>query len=1128
MASDDNNVANAAEVANGAWLYFQKRTDHLDNILKKLSAFYDGGSVMIAPLLYDVTVENGFPVAMKTPFMLHDENLLLKTAAAMPFVFILNKDENIFKTEDYTLNIDSACEQSAERLGFTLFDDQSKKDCDLLALCKSLDIKSEDYLIYVVCCYGFKEFLFYGYLVPHVTDVKNVEIGGRPVLKVPMYCPLLFLKTVEEIENVEDSFILENGFYNKDLSRCLYYFVFAALAISLRYENINYLIKTTMIQYVNLTHSAPKLYEKKLYRGYYNSKLTTADQDTLALCDISLSEMGLSHMSYYIDSAYESTFVLDFPNWPMIKNKTPEEQYTELENFKLHLSVHACGLFFAENSVLYQTRLWKQNAAGEANAAEKENLLKSVFFCNGLQIYSEDYFDDAKVLHKEKQEIKKEKYGIDQLCYAVAFSPHLLSQAMWFLNRVEQYKTAQGLESLYYYIINSSSGVCEYCDSSHCNSCLGSIMFRLASRFPTTHKTHKKEPCVTTLVGRQFADVTVLGSYGKKYGDREQRDGKITQDPLDRLKYLNNILDYCKKSCLLDNEKNDTVAIGDKSQFVHAISSLNKTIDEELHKFVNDMNKHPTAREDIKNATISFSLEGNQFMYAFSPLFFYAYTRTLSYTIQNIALIPVTEKIVTYPFTYSCYSKWIKQHYQSIFGEFKKTHAKKGFFNQVDLKIKPTPINEVFPNFSSLITKLNTKKVRRTSYQCKLCEYQVFAVKDIRIKYRPVPKNKETPFFAKSDGINRNPIQGCLAFLLTKFHKVLFPDLNMSVVTFWHRVCSNSLKNTNVNLGEKAAVEAFMKFVFETTTDYDNWNVFDCVPECIVQYVEYRFTSRLLHICGYRGNYMGTIQPLVSVLQPARLEHVPCYLIPGKTYKTVADYVTDCKDQENCLGVRYVGKTQPFHKIQHAFEQRPIITFAFSLEKYPGVSGNSEIYQCGQMGYFVGTGIDRNLNTLSRGGDYKFMRRKYVLQTFLTNFLCTKSKRETVLFDFEIVKNKINTILEGGMVYDELELSIISEIMQHCNEIPCYNDLLFLTDYQEFLATSLNEKFEVLDDQQITDYSLDNLKDIFASSENETEKTTAQSTSYDFSHFLQASCDSDMLAVDYSDSDDPLVKRLRL
>lgn len=1122
MASDDVNVATAAPIHNGAWLYIQPKDDFISELLGKLTltCTLDTG---IAPLLYDVTVEPTFEVSVKTPFMIHDNSLLLKNVTFMPHVFLLNVSVLDKKREcvgDYA----SLCNTAAANYGFTSMTPHNRMDTDLNETCENLDLSIDNVLSYVVCCYGFKEFLYYGYLVPDYADIKSVEIGGRSSFKIPLYCPLLFLKNVDELEDLTDDFILTTGFYNGCLSETLFTFIFRPMCVSLRYSDVSSLIKTSMLQFVNLTHSVPKLGNGKTFRGYVSPKLTSADQDILALCDSTIAELALGYVSSYMDSAYDGGFAIDFPNWPMLKNKTREEQMKAIDDFLLHISLHVGCLVFSENSVLYTTRLWKMNNPNESSSVfTKETLLKNVFLCNALSTNHEDFFDDSKNITKIKQANKQEKYSVENLCFGTSFSPHILNCVIWHLNRVEQYRTTQGMESLYYYIINSSSGVCQYCDGKHCNSCLGSVLFRMASRFPVIHKIPKKEPCVTSLVGRQFADVTLLGGFGKKYGDRDSRDGKVTQDPLDRMKYLVNIIDYCKRTSLVDAEGSDIVTFQDKTHFVNVLSCLNKHIDEELSKFVSDMNKHSNSRDDLRSSTLSFGLELNPNMYSFYPWFAHVHIKTLLHVIQNLALIPTIEKVVTYPFTYGQYSKWVKQHYQSIYGEFKKSHNRKGFFNQVDHKIKSAVVNEVMPDFSSIKTCYMVSERSKVSYQCKLCEYQVSAVKDIRIKYRPIPKNKETPYFLKPDKGVRNPLLGPFSFLLLRHHRSLFPNIGISAVSFWQRVFNNSLKNEMVDLGDKTEVDQFMKFIFETVSDYETWNAVDSTPDTIMQYVEHRFTGKLLYICGYRGNYIGTLQSLKTSLGDNRIEQFPCYLPPGKVFHTIAEYLTYCRSDMKG-SICQISKTQPYHLNQKAFENRPLLTFAYSLEKYPGASGNDEIYQCGQLGYFVGPGIDRNLTSTSRENDYRFMRRKYVIQTFLTDFICNKSKRELVLFDFDVLKSRIRGVLDDPVSQDDVELTVIYEIMKVCEIPPSLEDLLFFTDYQEHLTANIMQKFQVLDELNVTDYSMSSLISVFSPpADNVTENATA----YDFSSYITQSIDTD--CTETPDAEEmQLAKRIRL
>ncbi|AHC02836.1 major DNA binding protein [Elephant endotheliotropic herpesvirus 5B] len=1141
--SDDSNVASGAPTGHGAWIYITEKNDEIIQILSRLVLTSADSSVAIAPLLYDVTVESGFELTVKCPLMLNDNSVILKLSNFIPSVFIINSLENEeFRIcEDVVGNISDVCEGAASRYGYTgdFTEFTGRTDTTDSDIRSNLNVSDSDYIVYIACTYGYKELLYKGYLIPHWQDVREISIGNRHALKIPLLSPFLFTQCRDDNVELTDPFVLERGFYNAELTKTLYSYIFRPIAVSLRYLDVSYLISASLNQYINDVHASAKLCDRKIYTCHGNNKLSNGDRDILALCDILANEVAFSYLTPFLDSAYDAPSTLDFYSWPIIKDKSHSEVLEQLDKFMLHISVHIGTLVFSANSILYQNKLAKTGGQSDtSNGQSVEGLLKSIHHTNGIQLLYDDGYDDTKCLVRQHTPKPKNlKFNLDHLAFGASFSSHVLTKLVWFLNRCEEYKTTQSVSSTCYLVINSSAGTCTTCDGKHCNTCIGALMCRMATRFPNVNRQQKKEPCVTTLLTRMFADMSMLGAFGKKYNtEREpaQKDGRgVSAEPLDRAKYFLNIIDYCKRESLLDTECNDIIKISGKQEFVKVVSGLNRTIDDELLKLLADMRKHASAKDDLANSTMSFTLDLNPHCYAFSPLFQFVYLKTVTNVLENLALVVAVEKITSYPLTQTTYSRWVKQHFQSVYSEFKKSICKKGFITLTDYKMKNTTTTDTFIDFPHLkreySTDTSSRSLNTTSYQCRLWNFNVSSFRDFRIKYKPIPKNRDSPYFQKADKGIQNPVCGPLSFLITKFHKEIFPNVNVSPMTLWQRIYSNTIKNFNVDLGDKADVEAFIKFMFEQTVEYEGSNSIDMRPENLLQYIEFRFVNRLLHASGHRGQYIGVVQSLCTTLSEAKVDGFPCYLDASKTFSTLSEYHDHCKEYD---GRVMVGRTRPYSNTNGMFEKRPLVTVAYALEKYPGASGNANIFHCGQLGYFSGTGIDKNLGMINRTSDYNFMRRKHIFCTPLTDVLFTKISRGAHVFDFDVLKQRIKQLLDEHSGGFDIELVVLSEILKHVKE-PNYADLLFITNYQEHIASSLFDKIKVLDELEVSSYSIETLQEIF--SEKEESDTVCTGSGYDFSFIIPKATDveesgglniQEFTSID--DDNTPLVKRMRL
>lgn len=102
-------------------------------------------------------------------------------------------------------------------------------------------------------------------------------------------------------------------------------------------------------------------------------------------------------------------------------------------------------------------------------------------------------------------------------------------------------------------------------------------MVRVGTRLPAIPKNVKKEPLVMSMFSRYYAEVDILGSFGRKPVSELKEIGKDQQNTLslDRGKFVSQIFDYCKKNSLIDPVTGeDTFNVRSKKDFVSIIHGL--------------------------------------------------------------------------------------------------------------------------------------------------------------------------------------------------------------------------------------------------------------------------------------------------------------------------------------------------------------------------------------------------------------------------------------------------------------------------------------------------------------------------------------------------------------------------
>lgn len=1127
--NDDTEISVSTITAPAAWIYALPKNKELIEILSVLSLSDKSTPIVISPLLIGLTVEQDFITTVKVPISSYNSIVITKITSYYPTCFFFHgTDEIIALTEDHG-NLQKICEDARVKFNIQQFmPSQTKIETNIENLCKAIGKNSNDVMLHITFTNGVKELLFTGCLIPCIEEQTSIQIGDLDCIKIPLYSSTVFESEEQQTDVLSDrysDFLKNNGFYNIKLSETLYYYIFKSWGTALRFDDTIELIKAGLKQFTQDTLQTVKLAQYKKYVGLTNQKLTNVEKDHLMLTDAIITELGFSYAAEYWDSIYESHSNMIFTEWPIIKNcGSHEKRMEKIREFKLQLSSHVAANIFASNSSWYCTKLGYIQTVKQPNVTiTHELLLKSIHFCNGLASINEDYYTDAKKLIKIEQPSKDEKYNVYHLAYICSTCPQLLSDIVWNLNRMNIYNFGNGATEMYNYIVNCSSNMCEYCNGTTCQSCIGTAFMRVANRFPNIPRQIKKEPIVITMFSRYFAEVDILGSFGKKHSNEQKEISKETSNipTLDRMKFISLIIDYCKKNSWIDSVSGeDSLNFKNKKDFVTIMTSLTQCIDDAVSKFVNEMRKTQTSREQIENAIQSFNVETTPYAMAFSPLLTYSYYRVMLMILQNLALIVATAHVVDRPCTNAVISKWLSQQYQTIYGSFHNSHFKKGFLNMKTIKLQSNVEMEQMLDFNLY----KSGKYAKASIQAKLCKLSVQSFRDIRIKNRPINvtrKSHNNIYFKRGNWQKKNPINGCLSFLLFKYHDKLFPDNNMSCLEIWQKIFNNSLPKT-VNIGSMEEFDSFLKCVIMITDDYEENDVVDIQPESLLSFIECMFHNKFLTAVGYK-EYISSLHGLITNIVPQTYSQFPILLKEKPKFNSIQEYLMHFKKMKiegvppPCISS--LTKEPNFCNI---FIQRSLVTFGLMIEKFTSLA-SKEVFQFGQFGFISGNGVDRHLNPSSiNSQDYRYLRYKFLIATKLADVINKKSKRENIMFESESIKSRVMNIIENVGSNLNPELLIISEVMKDRYEKPALDDLLFYVDEQQHLAISIMSKIDFLLENNVVDFSINHLQAFFKEDSN-------TQVMYDFSKLL---ADEEIITTLNQQTteieDEPVTKKCRL
>lgn len=162
--------------------------------------------------------------------------------------------------------------------------------------------------------------------------------------------------------------------------------------------------------------------------------------------------------------------------------------------------------------------------------------------------------------------------------------------------------------------------------------------------------------------------------------------------------------------------------------------------------------------------------------------------------------------------------------------------------------------------------------------------------------------------------------------------------------------------------------------------------------------------------CGQTQYYAATLHALLPLIQKLPASEYP-HALGAASFADKDEFLQAAHGRSASTVV-----TSQKQAIYDLGKTRPVITVPIIVNKYSGVSGNAQIFQCANIGYFTGRGVDRNL--MSEGSSFRkqsswaFMRRRHVFMTPLVETLIKKSAPAAPASEVELLKRNILGLLE--------------------------------------------------------------------------------------------------------------------
>nr|WIM51713.1 MAG: major DNA-binding protein [Peromyscus leucopus gammaherpesvirus] len=1012
--SNDDNLASKAPIGPCGYIYVYPVAGFPIKEASLLGNRHMGSKALALPLLKGLTVEEDFHFNVKAVHKQVDINTLSVKVTTFHREVIVFHNAELFDPIFHGPGLDALCEESRTLFGFSKFTPREhlKENSDLQKIFKT-NIEPGDVIGAVIITEGFKERLYSGKLFPISTEQQTETIGGYVVRKCPLYdLDLLGHRNVD-------------AFYSEAVSKYLHDTTFTCIAQAIRVKNVQAVIDALEDQFLNDYYKVPKLVGAK----EFSSQLPRPDANLLKIIDCAATELALSYGISFIEAPQEPSPLLDYTTWSIFENcPTTEDKIAALQEWNAKQAIHLNTQILATNSVLYLTRVAKTTSKAPVEGAG----FNSFFLQHGLENLSDATQTEAGTVSfggSQASLLAGNSYTIYHLAYAASLSPNNLARHCYYL---QFYPSQRATSSSAGYITQyvgtvASSNLCQLCSGECPASCLNTLFQRLKDRFPPVISSQRRDPYVITGVASQYNDLEILGNFAS-FREKDEDHGQA--DPSQRYTYWQMIQSLTEKlESLGISEGDDGNIISDMASFLKTFKEVDVIVENEALKFFNAMvRSNVNFRETIKHAHHVVQYNCNQYWQPPCSSFLMIYYKTLLSIIQDICLPSCMLYEQDNPNNGQLPSEWLRTHYQTLWTNFKGSCFDKGVLTGTETKVVH---KDHFCDFFDVDAATRGNSIC-TKKQVRLTRAVITIPKVIKIKNRIIFSNStgsETiqSSFIKTTQKGNYILAGPFMKFLNMYHKAIFPNIKMSALFTWH----NYFKTKSIPAVEsvsKDLVSDFVNYIDTSSKYYEETNVLDMIPENILSYAKLKLNNVILRTSGQTQYFATTIQALTPRLTRTQATEYP-HVLGGMQVPNTESYLQEVKDKETT-----VVQTSVKDSVSLMGRLRPIVTLPIIVNKYNGINGNNGIFHCGNFGYFIGRGVDRNLisDSFNRKGTQNIgMRKRHIFMTPFTGNLLKKSTQPMqVAYEIEVIKKAVMGLLTGCTNMDPCQ-GVALELVRH-------------------------------------------------------------------------------------------------
>lgn len=991
-------------------------------------------SVFALPLLYGLTVDDEFQCNVKAIHKKINTNTLAVKVSSFHREIIIFHNGQLFNSIFLGPGLETVCNEARDLFGFSKFTPRSLPDT---LVTKDLFPFLEDpakWIMGVVVTEAFKERLFWGKLCICSALVQETQVGDCHAFKLPLFD----MEMIVTCDNLP-------LFYFKEVSQYLYNSLYTAVAQAIRVKDVDAIISALEEQTMRDKYKIPKVSHIKIYPTQPKNN----EFEQLMIIDALSSELALSYGMSFLEGPQETTDIMHYSQWPILEGcVSSEEKIQALTKWNANMALHINAHIFSVNSVLYLTKVLRQ--AAKPGKVES-NSLNSFYLQHGLGYLTEPMQKENGDTCFSKMSWEKlvgQIYTIHHLAYAASMSPQTLARHCFYLQFAQNQKasTNQSFNIPNYVGTTANTSICHLCSGNYPGSCLNTLFFRLKDRFPSVLSPQKRDPYILSGVVSPYNDLDYLGNFATfkekddDHGDDTQRYTywQMTQNLMERLDSLG----------ISDDVLNN---IKDVHSFIKTFKDIDSSVEAEALKFINSLVKNNVNfRESIKASHHVFQYYTNVFWQPPCSAFLLLYYKTILTVIQDICFPLCMTYEQENPGMGMMPSDWLKSHFQTVWTNFKAMCFDKGIMTGSEMRVvHKEQICEYYDIDLAVQGNLVPAK-----YQVKISRASLLCPKQLKIKNRVLFTNSGGAEAMQANfiknGIKKDYIlNGPYAKFLCTLHKNLFPSSKMSALYMWHTFTQKKKLPVLPGVNE-ADLKEFGNFIDTNSKLYEESNVIDIIPNCITSYAKLKLNNVILRHCGQTQFYISTIQPFLSCVNN----------MPGSEFPHVLGSQKISSPEDYCLQIG--SKTVPIiqttikHNLAQYGKLRPIVTAPILINKYTGIKGNSDVFFCGSLGYFIGRGIDKNL--LQEFGNSRknsvpsFMRKRYLFVSPMYDYLAKKPSNINSTFEIECLRKKILDIIIRCENYPltEITLELVKALGPACKNITEQDVIFYMGDYHIF------------------------------------------------------------------------------